>query len=132
MTGIGVSKQFFVHLAALVPRWQGSSRALPLRLDPAFPPKAVPSAAEPRTEGPAALLQMRWRRAAWEAAGRRAHELLGLGDGHDDTVDLWTQRPERTACNRVLDDLPPPGAWSNRRHAARATRPDSWLAERRG
>jgi hypothetical protein len=130
--------QFFVHLAALLPRWQGYSRALPLRLDPAFPPKAVPGAAEPRTEGQAALLQMRWLRAELDAAGRRAQELLVLGDGHYDTVDLWTQLPERTvllvrtACNRVLYDLPPPGARRNRRYGARAQRPDSWLAERRG
>ena len=47
--------QRFVHLAALLPRWQGYSRALPLRWVPAFPPKVVPGAAAPRKESEAAL-----------------------------------------------------------------------------
>jgi hypothetical protein len=72
---------FFVHLAALLPRWPGYSRALPLRLDPAFPPKAVPGAAPPQTEGQAALAQVHWLRTELDAAGRRAPELLVLGDG---------------------------------------------------
>jgi hypothetical protein len=130
--------QFFVHLAALLPRWQGYSRALPLRLDPAFPPKAVPGAAPPQTEGQAAGAQLQWLRAELDAAGRRAQELLVLGDGHYDTVALWTQLPERTtllartAGNRVLWELPPAGARRNRRYGARAPRPDAWLRERRG
>jgi hypothetical protein len=130
--------QFFVHLAALLPRWQGYSRALPLRLAPAFPPKAVPGAAPPQTEGQAALAQVQWLRAELDAAGRRAHALLVLGAGHYDTVDLWTQLPERTvllartACNRVLYELPPPGARRTRRYGARAPRPDAGLAHRRG
>ena len=53
---------FFVPLAALLPRWAGYSRALPLRLDPAFPPKAVPGAAVPCTEAQAGLTQLRWVR----------------------------------------------------------------------
>src|SRR5205807_4342167 len=81
------------HLAVLLPRWDGYSRALPLRLDPAFPPKAVPGAAPPQTEGQAALAQGQWLRAERDAAGRRAQELLVRGDGHYDTVDLWTQLP---------------------------------------
>jgi hypothetical protein len=113
--------QAFVHLAALLPRWDGYSRALPLRLDPAFPPKAVPGAAPPQTAGQAALAQVQGRRAELDAAGRRAQELLVRGEGHDDTVDLWTQLPARTvllartACNRALYDLPPAGARRNRR-----------------
>ena len=45
--------QFFVHLAALLPCWQGYSRALPLRLDPAFSAKAVPGAAPSQSEAQA-------------------------------------------------------------------------------
>jgi hypothetical protein len=130
--------QFFVHLAALLPRWQGYSRALPLRLDPAFPPKAVPGAAPPQTEGQAAMAQLQWLRAELDTARRCAQELLVLGDGHYDTVALWTHLPERTillarsAGNRVLCELPPAGARRNRRYGVRAPRPDAWLRERRG
>jgi hypothetical protein len=130
--------QFFVHRAALLPRWQGYSRALPLRLDPAFPPKAVPGAAPPQTEGQAALTQLQGLRAELDAAGRCAQAVLVLGEGHDDTVALWTPLPERTillartAGNRVLCELPPAGARRKRRYGARAPRPDAWLRERRG
>ena len=130
--------QFFVHLAALLPRWDGYSRALPLHLAPAFPPKAVPGAAPPQTEGQAALAQVQWLRAELDMAGRRAQDLLVLGDAHYDTVDLWTHLPERTvvlartAGNRVLYALPPAGARRTRRYGARAPRPDAGLAQRRG
>jgi hypothetical protein len=129
---------FFGHLAALLPCWDGYSRALPLRLDAAFPPKAVPGAAPPQTEGQAALAQVRWLRAELDGAGRRAQALLVLGDAHYDTVALWTQLPQRTillartACNRVLYERPPAGARRNRRYGPRAPRPDAGLAQRRG
>jgi hypothetical protein len=77
---------FLVHLAALLPRWDGYSRALPLRLDPAFPPKAVPGAAPAQTEAQAALAQMQWLRAELDAAGRRAQELLVLAMSRSSTT----------------------------------------------
>jgi DDE superfamily endonuclease len=80
--------QRFVHLAALLPRWQGYSRVLPLRWVPAFPPKAVPGAAAPRKEWEAALVELRWLRAELDAAGRAAQEVLGLGDGSFDVVEM--------------------------------------------
>jgi hypothetical protein len=130
--------QFFVHLAALLPRWEGYSRALPLRLDPAFPPKAVPGAAPARTEAQAGRRQLHWVRGALAGAGRARQFLLALGDAHYDTVDLWQGLPARTvllvrtACNRVLYHLPPPGARRNRRYGERAPRPDADLTLRQG
>jgi hypothetical protein len=130
--------QRFLPLAALLPRWWGYCRALPLRWVPAFPPKAVPGAATPQTEGDAARVQLHWLRAELEAAGRVEQELLALGDGSFDVVDLWPTLPERTtllartACNRVLYELPPPGAHRNRRYGARAQRPEAWLRTRGG
>jgi hypothetical protein len=130
--------QRFLHLAALLPRWRGYSRALPLRWVPAFPPKAVPGVAAPQKEWEAARTQLHWLRAELAAAGRAEQELLALGDGSFDVVDLWATLPERTtllartARNRALYDLPPAGAHRNRRYGARAKRPDGWLAERGG
>jgi hypothetical protein len=126
------------HLATLLPPWDGYSRALPLRLDPAFPPKAVPGAATPCTEWETALAQLRWLRAELDAAGRREQTLLGLGDGSFDVAELWAQVPARTvllartARNRVLYERPPAGAHGNRRYGARAPRPDAWLSAREG
>ena len=100
--------QRYLHLAALLPRWQGYSRALPLRFVPAFPPKAVPGAAESCTEWAAGLTHLHWLRAELDAAGRREQAVLALGDGGFDVVGLWRELPERTtllartACNRAL------------------------------
>jgi hypothetical protein len=130
--------QRYRHLAALLPRWEGYSRALPLRFVPAFPPKAVAAAAAPQTEWEAARAQLHWLRAALDAAGRAEQELLALGDGSFDVVDLWATLPARTtllartACNRALDELPPPGSHRNRRYGERAKRPNAWLHARDG
>jgi hypothetical protein len=130
--------QFFVHLAALLPRWHGYSRALPLRLDPAFPPEAVPGAATPQTEAQVAVRHLAWLRRELDAAGRAEQGMLAPGDTHYDTLALWRDLPERTvllarsAANRVLYALPPAGARRNRRYGARAPRPDAWLAQRKG
>lgn len=130
--------QFFCHLAVLLPCWQGTCRALPLRLDPAFPPKAVPGAAPPATEAQVASTQLTWLRAALDATGRPTQVLLALGDGHFDTVDGWRQLPARTvlrartARHRALFHLPPPGSRKGRKYGARAPRPDAWLTDRAG
>jgi hypothetical protein len=53
-------------------------------------------------------------------------------------VGIWQGLPVRTvllvrtACNRVLSHLPPPGARRNRRYGDRAPRPDAGLASRQG
>ncbi len=130
--------QFFVHLAALLPRWRGYSRALPLRLDPAFPPKAVPGAAAPQTEAQAGLAQLAWTRAELDAAGRQEQLLLAVGDAHFETVAIWAGLPARsallarTACNRALWGLPPAGARKGRKYGEQAPRPDAEVGERRG
>lgn len=130
--------QFFVHLAALLPRWRGYTRAVPLRLDPAFPAKAVPGAAPPQTEAQAAMAQLAWLRGALDAAGRQAQVLLALGDAHFDTIAGWRQLPARslllvrTACHRVLYTLPPVGARKGRKYGERAPRPDHWVGLRAG
>lgn len=125
--------QFFVHLATLLPCANGYSRALPLRLDPAFPPKAVPGAGPAQTEAQGGLAQLSWLRAELDAAGRAAQPILAVGDAHFDTVAGWQGLPARTVlvartpCNRALFALPPVGARATRRYGARAPRPDAWV-----
>lgn len=130
--------QRYLHLAALLPPWRGYSRALPLRFVPAFPPKAVPGAADPQTEWAAGLTQLHWLREELDAAGRAEQPLLALGDGGFDVVGLWRALPERTtllartACNRALFALRPADAHRNRRYGPRAPTPQAWLSERAG
>jgi hypothetical protein len=130
--------QRYLHLAALLPPWQGYTRALPLRFVPAFPPKAVPGAAEPCPEWAAGLTQLHWLRDELDAAGRAEQPVLALGDGGFDVVGLWAGLPARTtllartAGNRALYALPPADAPRNRRYGARAWTPQAWLSERAG
>ena len=130
--------QRYLHLAALLPRWQGYSRALPLRFVPAFPPKAVPGAAEPLTEWAAGLAQLHWLRGELDAAGRTEQPAAGAGrwrlrrGGPVAGLPERTTLLARTACNRALYALPPADAHRNRRYGARAHTPQAWLAERAG
>jgi hypothetical protein len=135
--------QRFVHLAALLPRTpDGSSRALPLRWEPAFPEKAVRPADTPaRTEWEAARAGLAWLRGRLDAAGRRAQRLLVLADGGYDVVKLWAGLPERTvlvartARNRALYELPPPAPprrGAPRKYGPRALPPADWLPQRDG
>ena len=127
--------QHDLHLAVLLPRWQGYSRALPLRFVPAFPPKAVAGAADPRSEATAAHAALPHLRAALDAAGRAEQMLVAIGDGHYDVTTLWTTLPERTvllartARHRVLHELPAParGRGRPRRYGERAPAPQAWL-----
>jgi hypothetical protein len=74
--------QRYVHLA-LLPRWANFSRALPLRLVPAFPPKAVAGAEEPRRElaAPEEFVRL-------DAAGRLEQRALGAVRSDGLGVDL--------------------------------------------
>ena len=63
--------QRYVHLAALLPRTpEGYSRALPLRLEAAFPEKAVPGRTAPRKEWEAALAAIGWLRGQLDSLRR--------------------------------------------------------------
>jgi hypothetical protein len=135
--------QRYLHLAALLPRSaEGYSRALPLRWEAAFPPKAVPGRTPPRQEWAAALAALTWLRAGLDAAGRAGQRLLVLGDGAFDTADLWAALPEnvvllaRCAKNRALHALPdpPPGKrrGAPRKYGERARPSAAWLAARGG
>lgn len=104
--------QRFVHGAWLTPLREGFSRAIPLRILPAFPPKAVPAEAAPQREWEAGLAFLRWLQDGLAAAGRGKQLVLALADGGFDLIELWRNLPERvilitrTARNRSLYWLP--------------------------
>lgn len=140
--------QRYSHLAWLTPPTEtGESRALPLRLIPAFPEKALrPEAVaelddwQPRTEGQAAREQLDWLRTELDAAGRPAQWVLAIGDGLYSTAPLWANLPARVTLlarcpkNRALYALPEPrsGRGRPRTYGERATTPQAWLVERDG
>jgi hypothetical protein len=134
--------QRFVHLAGLLPREQGYSRALPLRFEHACPQKAVRREILPaRKEWEAGRDAMTWLRTELDAAGRQEQQLLVVGDGSYDTAALWTSLPERTvlvartARNRALFALPVPERkrrGAPRKYGERARTPAAWLQERSG
>jgi hypothetical protein len=129
--------QRFVHGAWLTPVWNGFSRAVTLRLLPAFAPKAVPAHTPPRKEWEAARDFLTWVRAQLDAAGRAAQTLLVLGDGAYDTVALWRALPPgvvllaRCAKNRVLRALPS-GTDRRRKYGERQPTPQEHLHTRSG
>jgi hypothetical protein len=124
-----------------LPTASGYSRAVPVRCESAFPPKAVPALGHPpRAEWAAGLAALDWTRQQLDAQGRAAQRVLGLGDGSYSTAKLWADLPARVevlarcAKNRALYVLPGPypGRGRRRVYGDRAPRPDAWLAARRG
>lgn len=134
--------QRFLHLAWLPqPAPTGFTRAVPLRLDPAFPAKAVPVPQHPPTkEWEAGVAALVWVRAGLDAAGRTEQPVLGLGDGSYSTAAVWAHLPPRVsllarcAKNRALYALPhtQPVRGRRRVYGERRPRPDAWLPERSG
>ncbi|MHB0878730.1 MAG: transposase [Anaerolineae bacterium] len=132
--------QRFLHGAWLTPVQEGYSRAIPLRLLAAFPPKAVAAEVEAAKEWEAGLEFARWVRKELDGAGREGQEQLVLADGAYDTVEFWRGLPERTvalvrtARNRVLRQLPAAysGRGRRRKYGERAPQPAQWLKERLG
>ncbi len=129
--------QRFLHGAWLTPLQEGFSRAIPLRFLPAFPPKAVPSAAAPRREWQAGLAFLSWLRSGLDQAGRTQQLILALADGGFDVIELWRGLPERvilivrTARNRRLFYLPQPeahpGPGRPAEYGEQAPHPADWL-----
>jgi hypothetical protein len=140
--------QRYSHLAWLTPPTAtGESRALPLRLIPAFPEKALrPEVVngdddwQPRTEWQAGRDQLEWLRQELDDAGRADQPVLAIGDGLYSTAKLWTDLPERVSLlarcpkNRALYALPTPatGRGRPRKYGERAPTPQAWLADRTG
>lgn len=138
--------QRFLHLACLLPKSEeGYSRALPLRMEPAFPEKAVQAEGfEPKKQWEAALESIGWLRGCLDAAGRESQRLLVVADGEFSVAKMRAALPggervvlmSRCAKNRKLFRLPEPRRpgrrGRERKYGSRARRPSEWLEQRRG
>jgi len=134
--GIHRAQRFF-HGAWLMPPEEGYSRALPLRMLPAFNEKAVRKDHEAVSEGQAGQVFLTWVREQLNKAGRARPQVLGLFDGSYDTLAWWKGLPAgvvtlvRTAKNRDLRELYT-GPDRRRRYGAKALMPGEWLHVRAG
>ena len=133
---VGIHRaQRFVHGAWLTPMEEGYSRAIPLRLLPAFPAKAKPAKVASQTEGEAGLAFLHWTRQGLDEEGRARQLLLALADGAFDRQNVWRGLPERTvlavrtARNRRLYYLPEKRGGPGRpaSYGALAPHPWEWL-----
>lgn len=138
--------QRFLHLATLLPRSEeGYCRALPLRLEPAFPEKAVPAEGfPPKKQWEAALESLWWLRENLDESGREGQRLLVVADGEFSVAKMRANLPDpervvlmsRCAKNRALYELPTPpeeGRRGRRRkYGDKASKPPEWLKQRRG
>jgi hypothetical protein len=133
--------QRFVNLSWLTPAAAGYCRAIALRFEPAFPPKAVrPPGLAARKEWEAGLSALAWTRAELDAAGRSKQPLVAVADGSYSGAGLWSALPPSTtllarcARNRALYALPEPvtGRGRPRKYGERAPTPADFLEERRG
>ena len=120
MTGIHAAQRWS-NGSWLVPAEKGYSRAVPLRWMPAFTEKSQPKAHEPRKEWQAALDFVIWLREQLARCGRIKQQVLMVGDGSYDNINLWHNLPEgvvlmaRSAKNRVLYALPKPSSGRGRK-----------------
>jgi hypothetical protein len=131
--------QRFVEASWFTPMVNGYSRAIALRCLPAFTEKSVAcEETEPQTEVEAALTALTWTRQGMDGAGRQKQVLVTLNDGSYDTLQFWSELPERTvgivrtARNRCLFALPAADAHGNRKYGDKAPAPHLWLQERKG
>ncbi|MFC1960962.1 transposase, partial [Chloroflexota bacterium] len=129
--------QRFLHGAWLMPPEQGYSRALPLRMIPAFTEKAKRRRHEAVKEWAAGRSYMQWVREQLDEAGRAEQQVLGLFDGSYDTLDWWKTLPDRvftlvrTAKNRDLRELYT-GTDRRRKYGPKALKPGEWLHVKEG
>lgn len=137
MVGIHAAQRWF-NGSWLMPAEKGYSRAMPLRWLPAFTEKSEPQAHEPMKEWEAAVAFLTWLMAQFIACGRHCQQVLMLGDGSYDTLNLWKHLPDgvlllaRSAKNRALYYLPDKASHANRKYGERAPTPQAIWQVRTG
>jgi len=138
--GLGRAQRF-VNMSWLTGQEEGYSRAIPLKMIPAFPAKAVEAQAGNCKDWEAGIQGLNWAREQLDAAGRKGQLLLAVVDGgFERVVEFWRQLPNRTvllgrsARSRVLYVLPGEyqGIGRPRSYGQRARKPSEWLKEKQG
>jgi len=120
-----------------MPPEAGYSRALPLRMLPAFNPKAERQQHAARKEWEAGHEYLQWIRDGLDAEGRAEQVVLGLFDGSYDTLGWWKKLPAgvvtlvRTAKNRDLRAMYE-GPNKQRKYGDKVPSPGEWLRKRDG
>lgn len=84
-----------VHGAWLPALVLGFTRAILLRVLPAFPPKAALADAPSATEWQVGVAVIGWMQQQLDAAGRTTQQVVVLADGACATVALWRDLPAR-------------------------------------
>ena len=123
-----------------MPDENGYSRAMVLRLLPAFPQKAVRQVHAACKEWQAAVQFLVWLRQGLDEQGRQLQQVLMLGDGNYDTIGMWHHLPAkvillaRSAKNRRLHYLPRPsgGRGRRRKYGKRAPTPQQIWQNKKG
>jgi hypothetical protein len=140
-TGIQRRQRFLNMALLLPPSPSGYQRAVPLRLLPAVPAKAVAAAGVvPQTEGQAGVAALHWLRELLDSTARAGQSLIAVADGSFSNARMWSTLPPRVtllarcAKNRALYALPQPTGTRGRPrlYGARQPRPDAWLDQQRG
>jgi hypothetical protein len=107
-------RQRFENSVALTPIEDGYSRAIPMEILAADPPKALAFGQDAaRTEWEAGLQAIKNARHRLDGCGQQTRDLLVLGDGAYDVNGIWNALPAHTILmtrcsrNRRLHALPP-------------------------
>ena len=137
MIGIHAAQRWF-NGSWLIPEENGYSRAVPIRWLPCFTEKSEPVAHEPCKEWEAAVQFLTWVRQQLVANGRALQQVLMVGDGSYDTLNLWKHLPDgvtlmaRSARNRALFFFPDATMHANRKYGERAPTPQQVWQARKG
>jgi hypothetical protein len=137
MVGIHAAQRWF-NGSWLMPAENGYSRAVPIFWKPAFTEKSQPVAHPPMKEWEAAVSFLAWLREQLQRCERGRQRVLMVADGSYDTLNLWKHLPDgvivlaRSAKNRVLHEMLPPGSHGNRKYGPRTLTPQAGWRKRSG
>jgi hypothetical protein len=135
--GIHLAPRWF-NFSILLPAENGFSRALPILWLTAFTAESKRTCTIAYKEWETAVISLTWLRDQLKRLGREAQQILMLGDGSYDTLNLWKHLPDdvillvHSAKNRVLHQLPDDDAHKNRKYGERAKTPQQYWQERTG
>lgn len=140
--GIHLAQRWF-NFSIFLPIANGFSRALPLLWLSCFTKKSHRTQTIAYKEWETAVISLNWLKNQLKRVGQESRQILMLGDGSYDNLNLWKHLPNgvtlfvRSAKNRVLYFMPDATMHKNRKYGERAPTPqqvwqqrDGWLRVR--